>query len=363
MTQIKLPPTKPGRFKVQGMQRAELISANLCGAKSLIQSYGVDPIIIAKNTKMPLEALERDDMVIDALTFYHFLMEAAAQCKERFIGIKLAELQDWRIIDGAWKGRSEGHTIADILNHSVSVLELSTSAITAYMTEYPDGCLFCFEVRWNIQEHELLERDESLVVEFSLGKVCLELRKIFGKGWYPPYVQFRHGRPESVRPLQRCFGERVSFNQDCNAIFLTHDELATPIPHCRNKRLQQRAITPLRTIDETFSWELKVDREIRKSFLEHECSIDTIAGQLELSVRGLQRRLKREGVSYQEILDKIRIDWALHYLENSYLGVSDVAERLHYSETAVFSRFFKNRTGISPSELVQRRKAQNKGTK
>ena len=83
------------------------------------------------------------------------------------------------------------------------------------------------------------------------------------------------------------------------------------------------------------------------------CSIEHVASERSTTPRTLQRRLLGHGYQFQELVDKVRLDLARQYLRSSNLSIASIAERLQYSETAAFSRFFKRKTGLSPSQFMR----------
>lgn len=77
-------------------------------------------------------------------------------------------------------------------------------------------------------------------------------------------------------------------------------------------------------------------------------SMDRIAAKLGVSRQTLFRRLRREGVTFREVLDDLRRRMALHYLTAERLTVSETSYRLGFSEPSAFSRAFQRWTGTSP---------------
>jgi AraC-like DNA-binding protein len=60
------------------------------------------------------------------------------------------------------------------------------------------------------------------------------------------------------------------------------------------------------------------------------------------------RRLDEEGTSFQKLKDLIRRDKAIFYLQQETYSIGTVAEKIGFSDPAVFTRAFKKWTGISP---------------
>ena len=80
-----------------------------------------------------------------------------------------------------------------------------------------------------------------------------------------------------------------------------------------------------------------------------EFNIDRVARELGMSRQTLYRRLKAEGVTFEEILDAKRRSLAIRFLGIHRLSVKAAAYKLGFSDPAAFSRAFKRWTGVSPS--------------
>jgi len=79
-----------------------------------------------------------------------------------------------------------------------------------------------------------------------------------------------------------------------------------------------------------------------------------IAGKLGLSRQTLFRKLKVEGVTFEQVLDELRHKLALNYLSANKASVKETARLVGYSDPAAFSRAFKRWTGSSPRLYVSR---------
>ena len=77
---------------------------------------------------------------------------------------------------------------------------------------------------------------------------------------------------------------------------------------------------------------------------------DAVADKLMLGKRTLQRQLKAEGKSFQQILDATRSELSLHYLKQDDISVEEISYLLAYREPNSFYRAFQNWTGMTPLE-------------
>lgn len=78
-------------------------------------------------------------------------------------------------------------------------------------------------------------------------------------------------------------------------------------------------------------------------------TIDRVALEMGVSRQTLYRRLKAEGVTFEQLLDQLRHKLALKLLRDQQMPVKQAAWRLGFSDPAAFSRAFKRWTGTAPS--------------
>jgi AraC-like DNA-binding protein len=104
--------------------------------------------------------------------------------------------------------------------------------------------------------------------------------------------------------------------------------------------------TPVRRLVETHLEPLLAAGPVR---------VEEVARELGFSRQTLYRRLKAEGMTFEQVLDALRRRLALRFIRDQGLTVKDAAYRLGFSDPAAFSRAFKRWTGASPSEQRRRR--------
>ncbi len=80
---------------------------------------------------------------------------------------------------------------------------------------------------------------------------------------------------------------------------------------------------------------------------------ETIASRLQISTRTLDRRLEEAGISWQEMLDSLRLKAALKYLSDPEITIREISEKLGFSEIRTFQKKFKIWTGLTPTDYRQ----------
>ena len=79
-----------------------------------------------------------------------------------------------------------------------------------------------------------------------------------------------------------------------------------------------------------------------------ECRLERVAATLDLHPRVLQKRLKQQGTGYNLLLKETRMTIAEQHLRHRSMAITDLALNLGYADVSIFSRNFKQWTGLSP---------------
>ncbi|WP_320836977.1 AraC family transcriptional regulator [Zhongshania sp.] len=83
-------------------------------------------------------------------------------------------------------------------------------------------------------------------------------------------------------------------------------------------------------------------------------TLETIADRLNMTARTVQRKLSAESTSYKDILEDVRRNLAIEYLQSTTFTIEEIAVRLGYSDSSSFCHAYKRWTGVNPSDLRHR---------
>ena len=81
-----------------------------------------------------------------------------------------------------------------------------------------------------------------------------------------------------------------------------------------------------------------------------------VAQGLGLSVRTMQRRLDEAGASFTVMLNEVRRELALRYMENPRHSLVRISQMLGYSSPSAFTRWFIAQFGEPPQQWRARQK-------
>jgi AraC-like DNA-binding protein len=190
--------------------------------------------------------------------------------------------------------------------------------------------------------------------EAVLSIVVTVLRRLSENRVDPVEVRFAHPEPADVTEHKRIFRAPLLFRQPGNLIIIRKKDLELPIfladPDLLEalERFAHDRVVELYGLD---GWADRVTQSIDKMLSRGERpGIESTAKGLAVSSRQLQSKLKAEGVTYQQLLDRIRQEMAIRYLRKPEVTICDIAFLLGFSEQSAFNHAFKRWTGKTPGE-------------
>ncbi len=99
---------------------------------------------------------------------------------------------------------------------------------------------------------------------------------------------------------------------------------------------------------------VKVTQEYLENHYAEDISLDDIAAQVNISPQYFSKLIKKNtGFNFIDWLSMLRVKKAKELLTNSNLTVKEVCFMVGYKDPNYFSRIFKKRIGITPSEYIK----------
>jgi AraC-like DNA-binding protein len=193
--------------------------------------------------------------------------------------------------------------------------------------------------------------------EFTAARTVSALRVVTGVQLRPLAVQFAHSRAAPIAECQRLFGCTVAFGERADTIRLSTEALALRIPTADSRlgiMLRSYADGLLKQVRPKGRDSLadKAATIIAQRLSSGEVSLRHVAGRLQLSERTLRRRLQESGVTFSELVSRVRHDLADDWLQRTDFNVKHISYLLGYSDAAAFSRAYKRWTGRSPGRAA-----------
>ena len=188
------------------------------------------------------------------------------------------------------------------------------------------------------------------MAEAALAPYVIHLRAWTGHEVSPEEVCFEHAAPDDPARYEAMFRCPIRFGQSASSIRFAREVLELPLLRAERdlcEILDASADDALARLRRGDLADL-VYRALSASLARGDSSIETIARELGLGVRTLQRRLREEAVCYQDVVDTVRHHRALELLLEPGLPVAAISEHLGFSDPRAFRRAFARWTGLSP---------------
>jgi AraC-like DNA-binding protein len=188
-------------------------------------------------------------------------------------------------------------------------------------------------------------------LELAIAMFYRIIKTFLGYAWHPQEVCFMHDAPEHPESHSFFFDTRVRFNWDYDGIVCRAADLEKSIPTsdpamARYLKEYFDSILPSARADVS-----ETVRELVWVMLKSgSCSARHVAKHLGVHRRTINRRLASEGQSYSSILDAVRRDMVLSFVEGGRRPLNEIVGLLGFSELSTFSRWFRNRFGRNASE-------------
>ena len=163
-------------------------------------------------------------------------------------------------------------------------------------------------------------------------------------------VEFAHASPGDVAPYRAWFDAPVTFGAPRTAIAFPPAAMASSLVSSDPALLQiltraADALVKTLPVDEPLTAQVK--RALSLALRDGEVTIEQVAEQLGLTGRSLQRRLKDEGTTFNDVREATRRELARRYLDDG-LAIAEVSFLLGFSEPSAFFRAFKRWFGDTP---------------
>ncbi len=155
-----------------------------------------------------------------------------------------------------------------------------------------------------------------------------------------------------VQALEAYFGCNIQMGAQCNRLTLYRRDLDRPFVSYNEELLE--ILTPVldrslgeqqrgRSFPELVKWIMK------RSLTGGHTDIRTVAKELNVSDRTLQRRLTNENTSFKHLLTQARHEQAREYLADPTLDIKEVAFLIGYEDQNSFYRAFRLWEGDTPT--------------
>jgi AraC-like DNA-binding protein len=194
-------------------------------------------------------------------------------------------------------------------------------------------------------------------VDFVFALISARIRISSLLDQTPAEIQLTCREPADSRGYDDFFRTRVRFRQRSNRMVFERQYLDNPLPNSDAGLFEMldshaRCLVKKRPPERDVLYELS--RILRANLPTGGFDLNRSARTMGMSRRSLQRKLNKQGVTYRQILDKIRCEVSVSLLKKEDIGVEEIGFLVGYSEKRAFQRAFKQWTGTTPRKYINR---------
>jgi len=313
-----------------------------------LKSAGVPVAPLLKRVGLTPELIAQPEERLSVRSQIALLDEAAIALKDDCIGFTLARDFDLREIGLLYYVMASSQTLGNALKRVARYSKITNEAL---VFGYREGNTLTINLNYSgVPRHS--DRHQIEFCMFAVLRIC---RVLTGQNLVPQHFSISHYRSEGTSEMARFVGTKVEFGTDRDEFALNLDARELPLMHsdpylndlllkyCEAALAHRRGdMSQLRT---------RVENAISSLLPHGRVLVEDVARSLGMSERTLARKLSDEGLNFTEILQQLRRDLAVRYLDDRKLHVSKIAWLLGFREVSAFTHACKRWTGKTPSQM------------
>jgi AraC-like DNA-binding protein len=319
-------------------------SACLTDFVPIARSFGLDPYRLLREAGLDRSCLVDPEVKIPVGGVCRLLENSAHAAGAEDFGLRMSEP----------RRLSDLGPLALAIRDAGTLREALQSA-GRYVCLHTDSLILSLKEMDNLAIMEIEPLTDGIApsrqgTELAVGVFHQAIRELLGNSPNSWAVWFPHGAPKNMSRHCWVFGPQVEFGHSVAGLLFTRRYLDTPLPGADPvmARHVKRYLDPMLARSHGTVSE-RVRQLVYEQLSTGRCAAEQAASSLGMDRRTLHRHLGRSGETFSSIVDKVRSDLALRYLEECRRSLSEVGLLLGFSAPSAFSRWFRNRFGCSPT--------------
>ncbi len=320
-------------------------SQSLTDYISLVRELGGDPLPLLARFHINSATLDDEHAVVPYGNAIRLLEATADALSCPDLGLRMAQYQGLQILGPLALIGQNASTVADSFAEIGRYLHFHSPALHVRIDNETAPQLR--RITHDIDVTGCPKR--SQVMELTLGVTRNILQLLTGGKVRLDHVLFRHQPGASERRYRECFDCAVRFGQSVDAVVIDAALLRRPVDQSRPelKRMAQAYIEGIigqRPLDLTGQVSALIERLLDTQM----CTLKQVAAHLCMHERTLQERLMADGLSFFQLMDRVRRQRAERYLAQKGMPMSQIAGLLGFAEQSSFNKACKRWFGVTP---------------
>jgi AraC-like DNA-binding protein len=313
-----------------------------------LESAGVPAAPLLKRVGLTPEVIADPEERLSVRSQVALLDEAAIALKDDCLGFTLARDFDPREIGLLYYVMASSQTLGDALKRVARYSQITNEAL---VVGYREGNRLII----NLSYSGVPRHSERHQIEFCMFAVLRLCRMLTEQNLVPQHFSIAHHRSEGTSEMTRFVGTKVEFGAHTDEFALSVDARDLPLihadPYLNNLLLKHCEAALAGRRGDVSQLRTKVENAISSLLPHGRVLVEDVARSLGMSERTLARKLSDEGLNFTEVLQQLRRDLAIRYLDDRKLHVSKIAWLLGFYEVSAFTHAFKRWTGKTPRQM------------
>ena len=318
--------------------------ASLTGYVDLARAVGLDPYRMAAAHGIPAICLTDPDQMVASDAVGRLLEASARRSGAVDFGLRLAETRTLSNLGAVGLVVREQPSLGAAIEAIAKYIWTQNQALSLRLEVAGEVALLRTSIGGPRPD---ASRQAN---ELTVAVLVRTLRRLLGPVWRPETVAFMHAAPENLAAHRRVLGLTPLFGQAFNGLVVPAADLDSPIADAdpANARRLERYVELVqgRRRDDAVS----IVRELILTLLPTgACGADRVAAHMGIDRRTLHRRLSGAGVTFRALLAETRERLVATHLAAGDRSLTEIADLLGYASLSAFSRWYRDRHGVSPS--------------
>jgi len=320
----------------------------LRGYRPLVRELGGDAARLLRSAKIQGAAFDQPDSFISFDGVVQLLERSARDLACPDFGLRLAARQDIGILGPLAVAMRSSATVGEAMRCASKYIYAYNAAI-GFSVRADNGdhhAVFDFDVVAG-QSHQRGQTIEHGVgITWRIVSMLSAGRSHLHRVWLP------HPALASRASYRGHLGAPVEFGAPLAALSIDRGDLDLPLGE-HNQELHALAVDYLKVQfpARPTSLAIQVRKVIERLLGTGACGYGEVADALAMHPRTLQRRLRDEGTSFEDIKDEVRRDLAQRYLAHPEVPLTQVTALLDYGEQSALTRSCRRWFQTTPRAL------------
>lgn len=309
---------------------------------------GLDTTAMLKGAAVSQETLDDPDARLPASAASALWREAYRLSGDPVLSLHAAEACPY----GAYKVidymASNARTVGEAFVYSTRYFKLINTVISLPIDESADPILF------DIVDESTPQGVTRPYAEYCFAAFYLHVQAGTGVTFPLEALEFAHPEPSDVSEHQRLFGCPIMFGRNQTRMHIGRSAWETPSVAGGQPGilgvLAEHAQMLLEKLPTGPDLVERTRRVVSEQLRGGDPSLESVAREMAMSERSLQRHLRELGYSYNALVDEVRQGTAKIYLAQPDIAIAEVAYLLGFSDQSTFNRAFKRWLGLTPKQ-------------